>query len=128
MSAWYGDFPSDEERFAILDRAHELGETFWDSADIYQDSEDLVGKWFARTGKRNEIFLSTKFAVCHLAYIPPPPSRYLLGLKLIVGFQFQWKEGGVPTVTGNAAYVKEACAKSLKRLGVDQIDLYYYHR
>ncbi|KAL0631519.1 hypothetical protein Q9L58_009604 [Maublancomyces gigas] len=103
LSAWYGDFPSDEERFAILDRAHELGETFWDSADIYQDSEDLVGKWFARTGKRNDIFLSTKFA-------------------------FRWKEGELPTITGNAAYVKEACAKSLKRLGVDHIDLYYYHR
>lgn len=47
----------------MLDRAYALGETFWDSADIYGDSEELVGRWFERTGKRDDIFLSTKFAV-----------------------------------------------------------------
>lgn len=71
MSAWYGDIPSDEERFKVLDRAYELGETFWDTADLYGDSEDLVAKWFARTGKRDEIFLSTKFAVyTYLSWYP----------------------------------------------------------
>jgi aryl-alcohol dehydrogenase-like predicted oxidoreductase len=38
-----------------------MGETFWDNADIYGDAEDLVGKWFTRTGKRKEIFLTGKF-------------------------------------------------------------------
>ncbi|KAE8448943.1 hypothetical protein EG329_008739 [Mollisiaceae sp. DMI_Dod_QoI] len=61
LSAFYGTPEPDSERFAVLDRAYELGETFWDSADMYQDSEDLVGKWFKRTGKRDEIFLATKF-------------------------------------------------------------------
>jgi aryl-alcohol dehydrogenase-like predicted oxidoreductase len=60
LSAFYGKPDPDEERFAVLDRAYELGDTFWDSADIYGDSEDLLGKWFKRTGKRDEIFLATK--------------------------------------------------------------------
>jgi aryl-alcohol dehydrogenase-like predicted oxidoreductase len=60
LSAFYGAPESDEKRFEVLDRAYELGETFWDSADMYQDSEDLIGKWFKRTGKRHHIFLATK--------------------------------------------------------------------
>ena len=55
LSAFYGSTASDEERFKVLDRAYELGETNWDSADIYGDNEDLIGKWFARTGKRKEV-------------------------------------------------------------------------
>ena len=55
LSAFYGKPESDEERFKILDRAYELGETNWDSADIYMDNEDLIGKWLKRTGKRNEV-------------------------------------------------------------------------
>lgn len=68
------------------------------SADRYNDSEDLLGKWFKRTGKRNDIFLATKF-----------------------GFT---SEG----LRGDAAYVKEAAERSLSRLGVETIDLYYAHR
>ncbi|KAJ9126789.1 hypothetical protein QFC24_001821 [Naganishia onofrii] len=102
LSSFYGKVGSDEERFKILDRAYELGETFWDSADMYGDSEDLVGKWFARTGKRNDIFLATKFAN--------------------VTRDGQW------AVDSSPEYCKEACAKSLKRLGIDCIDLYYCHR
>ncbi len=60
LSAFYGATEPDEERFKVLDRAYELGQTFWDSADIYGDSEDLIGKWCKRTGKREEIFLATK--------------------------------------------------------------------
>lgn len=60
LSAFYGKPESDEARFPVLDRAYELGETFWDSAGVYGDSEDLLGKWFKRTGKRDEIFLATK--------------------------------------------------------------------
>lgn len=68
------------------------------SADRYNDSEELLGKWFKRTGKRNDIFLATKF-----------------------GFT---SEG----LRGDAAYVKEAAERSLSRLGVETIDLYYAHR
>ena len=45
----------DAERFRVLDAAHALGATHWDSADIYLDSEDLIGEWFKRTGKRDEV-------------------------------------------------------------------------
>jgi hypothetical protein len=103
LSAFYGAPESDEARFKVLDRALELGETFWDSADIYGDSEDLVGKWFKKTGKRNEIFLATKFA------------------------SVRTPEGG-RGVNSSPEYAKAACEKSLKRLGVETIDLYYCHR
>jgi aryl-alcohol dehydrogenase-like predicted oxidoreductase len=106
ISAFYGASESDSERFAVLDRAYELGQTNWDSADIYGDSEDLVGKWFARTGKRDDIFIATKFA------------------NRITG------EGKNVSriVDSSPEYVKQACEKSLKRLGVKTIDLYYCHR
>ncbi|TVY12832.1 Aldo-keto reductase yakc [NADP(+)] [Lachnellula arida] len=102
LSAFYGAPASDEERFKVLDRALELGQTNWDSADMYLDSEDLVGKWFQRTGKREQIFLATKF-----------------GNKMV---------DGVRSVDSSPGYAKEACARSLKRLGVERIDLYYCHR
>lgn len=69
---------------------------------MYADSEDLLGKWFARTGKRNEIFLATKF-----------------GNKIV---------DGSFTIDSTPEYVRKACGKSLKRLGVETIDLYYCHR
>jgi aryl-alcohol dehydrogenase-like predicted oxidoreductase len=55
LSAFYGKPKSDDERFRVLDHAYERGETNWDSADIYGDSEDLIGKWFKKTGKRDEV-------------------------------------------------------------------------
>ncbi|TVY28387.1 Aldo-keto reductase [NADP(+)] [Lachnellula hyalina] len=102
LSAFYGKPEADEERFKVLDRALELGQTNWDSADMYMDSEDLLGKWFKRTGKRDQIFLATKFANKNV--------------------------GGAFTVDSSPEYAKQACATSLKRLGVEQIDLYYCHR
>ncbi len=48
LSAFYGATASDEERFKVLDRAIELGSTFFDSADIYGDSEELLGKYFKK--------------------------------------------------------------------------------
>ncbi|KAL9585417.1 MAG: hypothetical protein Q9203_004254 [Teloschistes exilis] len=102
LSSAYGAVESTEERLKVLDRAYELGETFWDSADVYADSEDLVGEWFKRSGKRNDIFLATKFAL----------SMTNSGMK----------------TRSDPEYVKESCDKSLKRLGVDCIDLYYCHR
>ncbi len=102
LSAFYGKPESDEDRFKILDKAYEMGERFWDSADVYQDSEDLIGKWFKRTGKKDDIFLATKFA--------------------------NTVTDGVFSVRSDHEYVKEACEKSLKRLGIPTIDLYYCHR
>ncbi|KAJ7193038.1 NADP-dependent oxidoreductase domain-containing protein [Mycena pura] len=100
LSTAYGPVDSDEERFKVLDAAHAAGCTFWDTADVYGDSEDLIGKWFKRTGKRSDIFLATKF-----------------GFKL-------------PdlVIDGTPAHVRAAAASSLKRLGVDTIDLFYLHR
>ncbi|KFA55146.1 hypothetical protein S40293_08678 [Stachybotrys chartarum IBT 40293] len=99
--ATYGSVPSDEERFAVLDRAHDLKLTFWDTADLYGDGEELLNKWFRHTGKRDEIFLSTKF-----------------------GFTIGASGLGVDS---SAAYCKKACSESLRRLGIDSIDLYYMH-
>lgn len=97
----YGPPPEDADRFAILDRAWELGARFWDSSDLYGDNEEFVGKWFQRTGKRDDIFLATKF-----------------------GFV---KGGKAYEVDSSAEYCKKACAESLRVLGVEHIDLYWLH-
>ncbi|KAI1424760.1 aldo-keto reductase [Xylaria sp. FL1777] len=95
---------NDEESYKVLTLAADSGVTFWDTADMYGPftNEKLIGKWFKETGRRNEIFLATKFAN-----------------KLVDG---KW------TVSGDPAYVKEACNASLERLQTDHIDLYYQHR
>ena len=83
---------------------YDLGERSWDSADIYGDSEDLLGKWFKENpDKRKDIFLATKFAN-------------------------KMGSNGLRSVDSSPEYCKQACAKSLQRLGLDQIDLYYCHR
>ncbi|KAJ3573319.1 hypothetical protein NP233_g2515 [Leucocoprinus birnbaumii] len=102
LSTWYGKVESDEERLKFLDTAFEGGWTNWDTADIYGDSEDLVGKWLKRTGNRDKIFLASKCGCFESA-------------------------NGVG-VNGSPEYIKSAVTKSLSRLGVDQIDLYYLHR
>ncbi|KAF4580448.1 hypothetical protein EYR40_003164 [Pleurotus pulmonarius] len=101
IAAFYGATEPDEERFKVLDAVLEGGCNFWDTADAYLDSEDLIGKWLKRTGKRSEIFLATKFGLAN--------------------------DSG-KTVDGDPKYVPRALAKSLQRLGVDYIDLYYLHR
>ena len=101
MSVAYGTVPSTEERFKILDRAVELGATFWDTADIYGDSEKLVGEWFKKSGKRDEVFVATKF-----------------GLS---------RENPRNPQNSSAKYCKENCDRSLGLLGIDSIDLYYLH-
>ncbi|KAF2772864.1 Aldo/keto reductase [Teratosphaeria nubilosa] len=103
-SAFYGKPKPDEERFKILDRAYEVGDTFWDTADMYQDSEDLLGKWFkANPGKREHIFLATKFAN-------------------------KVDEQGNRSVDSSPEYARSAIQKSLRRLGLPYVDLYYAHR
>ncbi|KAI1181171.1 aldo-keto reductase [Nemania sp. FL0916] len=106
MSFAYASGPgfNDEESFKVLTKAADAGITFWDTADMYGPftNEKLIGKWFKETGRRNEIFLATKFAN-----------------KL---------KDGKYTIDGRPEYVKEACAASLERLQTDHIDLYYQHR
>lgn len=55
LSIFYGKPLPDEERFAILDRAVEIGQVNWDTADVYGDNETMIGEWFKRTGKRDEV-------------------------------------------------------------------------
>lgn len=107
LSAFYGPPKPDEERFKVLDAAYESGCTFWDTSDIYGDSEELIGKWFKRTGKRNEIFLATKFS-----FRRADPTDPRAGMN----------------VDGTPEYARQAIDKSLERLGVEQIDLWYLHR
>ncbi|KAI0775273.1 Aldo/keto reductase [Trametes elegans] len=101
ISAFYGKPLPDEERFKVLDAVYENGCTFWDTADRYADSEELIGKWFKRTGKRDEIFLATKFGIV------TDPDR---------------------AVNGTPEYAAEALDASLKRLGTDHVELWYLHR
>ncbi|KAI1205061.1 Aldo/keto reductase-like protein [Annulohypoxylon truncatum] len=108
LSVGYGKVGSDEERHKILDRAWELGEIFWDTACTYGDSEDLVGKWFKKHPERKrDIFLATKWA---------------LGLE-------RTPEGAIAiTVDSSPENCRTSCERSLKRLGLDSIDLFYCHR
>jgi len=100
----YGQKDSTEDKLKVLDRAHEIGERFWDTADIYFDSEERIGDWFKKTGKREDIFLATKF-----------------------GIDFDMATGK-QNVRNEPEYVRFACDRSLKKLGIDTIDLYYAHR
>jgi len=55
LSIAYGEVGSEEERLKFLDQLYESGCHFWDTADVYADNEDLIGKWFSKTGKRDEV-------------------------------------------------------------------------
>jgi len=103
ISAFYGDTEPDEERLKVLDAAFQNGCTFWDTANIYGDSEELIGKWFKKTGKRDQIFLATKFGIAR-----DRPTKH--------------------GVDGSAKNVEESFNLSLQRLGVTYVDLYYLHR
>ncbi|KIY61694.1 Aldo/keto reductase [Cylindrobasidium torrendii FP15055 ss-10] len=98
LSIAYGPVPDDSERLKVLDAAYAKGCTFWDTANIYGDSKDLLGKWFAfNPEKRKDIFLCTKFG-----FADPPRS--------------------------DPDYIREQVNKSLERMGVDCVDLLYQHR
>ncbi|OTA91150.1 hypothetical protein M434DRAFT_22551 [Hypoxylon sp. CO27-5] len=103
LRSFYGTPPPDEERFKLLDRAHELGCRHWDSAALYGDSEVILGKWFQRTDKREEIFLATKFG------------------------NHATPEGG-REIKNDPEYIRQSVAQSLDRLQTDYIDLLYCHR
>jgi aryl-alcohol dehydrogenase-like predicted oxidoreductase len=102
MSAWYGETDEDES-IATIHRALELGIFFLDTADVYGfgHNEELVGRAIA--DRRDEVVLATKFGQ-------------------------SWGEEGFRGVNGRPEYVHEAMDRSLARLGVDHVDLYYLHR
>jgi len=104
MSEFYGE-QNDAESIKTIQKAFDLGVTFYDTANMYGPftNEILVGK--AIKSFRNEITLATKFGI-----VRDPANPTARG------------------VNGKPDYVKSCCEASLKRLGVDVIDLYYLHR
>jgi aryl-alcohol dehydrogenase-like predicted oxidoreductase len=104
MSHGYGE-PNDEESIATLEKAIELGITFWDTADIYGagKNEELLST--VLKSNRDKIFLATKFG-----FTPNTENKYAMGFD------------------ASPKHMKSAVEASLKRLKTDVIDLYYAHR
>ena len=103
MSEFYGQ-ADEQESTATIQRAFDLGVNFFDTSDMYgpYTNEQLLGK--ALRGQRNQVVIASKFGIRRG---PEPMQRW---------------------IDGNPEYVRQACDGSLKRLGVDHIDLYYQHR
>jgi aryl-alcohol dehydrogenase-like predicted oxidoreductase len=101
MSEFYGDADEDES-IRTIHRALELGVTHLDTADMYGSghNEELVGRAIA--GRRDQVVLATKFG--------------------------NRREGGRRWIDNSPEWIPQACEDSLRRLGVDHIDLYYMHR
>ncbi|MDD2853698.1 MAG: aldo/keto reductase [Desulfuromonadaceae bacterium] len=108
MSDFYGQ-RDEAESIATVHHALDRGVTFLDTSDMYGPftNEKLVGK--AIKGRRNKVVIATKFGIMRSQPV---------------------KDGWAPItgINGRPEYVRSACDASLKRLGVDHIDLYYQHR
>ena len=102
MSYAYGT-RDDDESIATLHKALDLGLNFWDTADMYADGENekLISK--VLVPNRNKVFIATKFG-------------------------FIWREDGTNYLDASPKHMQTAVEKSLKRLGIETIDLYYAHR
>jgi aryl-alcohol dehydrogenase-like predicted oxidoreductase len=103
MSEFYGG-RNDDEAVSTIHRAIEMGTTFLDTADMYAvgRNEELVGR--AIRGRRDGLVIATKFG------------------------NERGEDGSFKGINGRPEYVRQACEASLRRLGVDVIDLYYQHR
>lgn len=103
MSEFYGS-SEEKENIATIHRALELGINFLDTSDMYgpHKNEELVGK--AIKGRRDKVIVATKFGIQRTS------------------------DPMVRSVNGRPEYVRSSCEGSLKRLGIDHIDLYYQHR
>lgn len=104
MSHSYGAH-DETESMATLRHAFDRGVTFFDTADVYGNgsNEELLGRAIA--GRRDQFVIATKF-----------------------GFQLNTPPEKGPLVCGKPEYVRASCEASLRRLGIDSIDLYYLHR
>ncbi len=97
----------EEESFAIMHRAIDLGINFWDTANVYGFdkgkglTETIIGKWFARSGQRDKVVLATK----------------------VYNLMGDWPNEGRLSIL----HIKRACEDSLRRLQTDYIDLYQMH-
>lgn len=100
MSHGYGPASDKNEAIAVIHRAIDLGVTFFDTAEIYDDNELLVGE--ALTPYRDKVIIATK-----------------CGIQNVNGKQ---------VIDGRPVEIRKSAEKSLKHLGIDTIDLYYLHR
>ncbi|KAJ7452143.1 Aldo/keto reductase [Mycena galericulata] len=105
IGAFYGQ-TNKAEAFKTLSRAAELGITFWDTADLYGNTEEVLGEWFTKTGLRSKIFLATKFGARDLRKDSPTFGQ----------------------TCSDPAYIAHAFARSLADLKTEWVDLYYQHR